>query len=252
MFTLESFSFYIMLSVLAPIIGAFSLLFLFIFEKRLDQLQKEKKELLLKQELQLAKYNQLNQQIQPHFFFNTLNVILSLARLNKKEELITSIEILSKYFKLKYTTVDPLISLEQEITYTQYYLSIQHLRFRNRVEYVWNIEENCLPFQIPPFLLQTLVENAFKHGIEKNPGPGKLIITLKEERDQVFLKVWNSVATSSKNSESKEGLGLENIEKRLQMLFPLDTVFIHLYAENQGVSVQVLWPKVKDRHHFTL
>jgi two-component system, LytTR family, sensor histidine kinase AlgZ len=96
MLTIEAFSIYIMLCVLAPLLGAFTLLFLFIFEKRIDILENQKREIALERELQTALYNQLNQEIQPHFFFNTLNSILSLARLDRKTELIRSIETLSK------------------------------------------------------------------------------------------------------------------------------------------------------------
>lgn len=85
MISLESFSIYIILCVLAPLIGAFTLLFLFIFEKRIDLIEKEKKEIAIERELQMALYNQLNQEIQPHFLFNTLNSILSLARLDRKK-----------------------------------------------------------------------------------------------------------------------------------------------------------------------
>lgn len=245
MITQESFSFYIMLSVLAPIIGAFSLLFLFLFEKRLDQLEKEKNELLLKQELQEAKYNQLNQQIQPHFFFNTLNVILSLARLNRKEELISAIEVLSKYFKFKYKQADPLITMEEEIQYTQYYLDIQRLRFRDRLDVVWSVEESCKASLVPPYLLQTLVENAFKHGLEKHPGQGKLIIILNEQRNKVYLEVWNSSSTALEALETQKddrGIGLHNIQKRLQMLFPKEEILIQLNEEAKGTSVQIFWP----------
>ncbi|MEG9295111.1 histidine kinase [Mangrovibacillus sp. Mu-81] len=245
MITQESFSFYIMLSVLAPIIGAFSLLFLFLFEKRLDQLEKEKHELLLEQELQEAKYNQLNQQIQPHFFFNTLNIILSLARLNRKAELISAIEVLSKYFKFKYKQTDPLITIEEEIQYTRYYLDIQRLRFRDRLDVVWSVEESCKASLVPPYLLQTLVENAFKHGLEKNPGQGKLIIILNEQRNRVYLEVWNSSAAAPESPDHEKddrGVGLLNIQKRLQMLFPQEEILIQLNEETKGTSVQVFWP----------
>ncbi|MGM0751577.1 MAG: sensor histidine kinase [Bacillota bacterium] len=246
MITQESFSFYIMLSVLAPIIGAFSLLFLFLFEKRFDQLEKEKNELLLKQELQEAKYNQLNQQIQPHFFFNTLNVILSLARLNRKEELISAIEVLSKYFKFKYKQTDPLITMDEEIQYTRYYLDIQRLRFRDRLDVVWSVGESCKSSLVPPYLLQTLVENAFKHGLEKHPGQGKLIIILNEQRNKVYVEVWNSSSSSALDDldtqKEDRGIGLHNIQKRLQMLFPKEEILIQLNEEAGGTSVQIFWP----------
>ncbi|MGM0923853.1 MAG: sensor histidine kinase [Bacillota bacterium] len=256
MITLESFSFYIMICVLAPLLGAFSLLFLFIFEKRLDQLKKEKTELMLKQELQEAKYNQLSRQIQPHFFFNTLNVILSLARLNRREELISSIEVLSKYLKFKYKETEPFITIEEEARYTQYYLDIQKIRFRERLEIIWKTENEVLSALIPPFLLQTLVENSFKHGLEKTPGNVKLIISIREENEHIQLDVWNTsspdVDCASYQEDDEIGLGLLNIQKRLQMLFPLRQTYLKLQQEEHGTNVQTLWPKllIEDRYNF--
>ncbi|PNB71571.1 sensor histidine kinase, partial [Pseudomonas sp. FW305-BF6] len=78
----EGFTLLIMLFILAPIMGAIALLFLFVFEKKIDLLENKNREIRLEQALQEAQYNKLNQQIQPHFLFNTLNVILGLARLN--------------------------------------------------------------------------------------------------------------------------------------------------------------------------
>ncbi|MBM7585706.1 sensor histidine kinase YesM [Bacillus pakistanensis] len=255
MLTLETFSVYIMLCVLAPLLGAFSLLFLFIFEKRLDQLKKEKNELLLEQELQEAKYNQLNQQIQPHFFFNTLNILLSLARLNRKEELISSIEALSKYFKFKYKKTEPFITINEEVQYTQYYLDIQKLRFRERLEIIWNIDEGVLNALVPPFLLQTLVENSFKHGLEKTPGKVRLKIFFKEENDSIHLEVWNSSTSFEDHSlyhgQGEHGLGLLNIRKRLQMLFPQKQTLLQLRHEEHGTSVQTIWPKVCLEGHYS-
>jgi two-component system, LytTR family, sensor histidine kinase AlgZ len=243
MITIEPFSIYIMICVLAPLLGAFTLLFLFIFEKRIDLLEKQTREIALERELQTALYNQLNQEIQPHFFFNTLNSILSLARLDRKNELIRSIETLSKLLKFKYQTSDTFISIAEELTYIGYYLEIQKTRFRDRLHFQIMTDSEVTKAIIIPFLIQTLVENAFKHSFEKYPGEANLKINICKVEGEVHVIVWNSshgIHELSKNG----GLGLENIGKRLELLFPNESTSIKLTTEENGTSVLVIFPYV--------
>ena len=135
MVPLETFSFYVLLCV-------FTITFIIIFERRIDSLRKETIKLNLEKELQSAQYYQLNQQIQPHFFFNTLNTMLSLARLDRKDDLITGLEVMSKFFKFKYTTNESLILVQDELDYVQNYLDIQRLRFSERLSVEVNVSNS--------------------------------------------------------------------------------------------------------------
>ncbi|WP_028401355.1 histidine kinase [Ectobacillus panaciterrae] len=243
MLSFESFSIYIVICVLAPLVGAFILLFLFIFEKRIDSLENQARELALEQELQKALYNQLNQQIQPHFFFNTLNVIMSLARLDRKRELIRAIEVLSMFMKFKYRTNDSLITIEDELRYTNYYLEIQRLRFGERLQFQINVEDETQHALTPPFLLQTLVENSFKHAFEKQAGPARLIISIHLDNHQVSLIVWNSAVQSEEAQTSLDtGYGIQNIKNRLRIIFPNSHTNVSLTHTKDGTSVEVIWP----------
>ena len=192
MMPLETFSLYVLICVLAPLVGAFTLSFVMIFERQIDNLQKEASKLVLEKELQHANYDQLNQQIQPHFFFNTLNTMLSLARLDRKEELIKGLEVMAKFFKFKYISHAMLIKIEDELSYVENYLEIQRLRFRDRLTVMKKVEENCEQALIPPFVIQTIVENAFKHGIEKNIGPSVLKINVFQTDGFMYIEVWNT------------------------------------------------------------
>lgn len=179
MLQLETFNIYILLCVIAPIIGAFLLTFIFIFEKQIDSLEEEKRHLELEQDLQRANILQLNQQIQPHFFFNALNSLLSLARINRKEDLVAGIEALATFFKFKYNDHDVLIALKNEVQFVESYLNIQQLRFGHRLTINKFIDNDALSVKIPPFIFQTIIENAFKHGFEKHVGPAELSIYIK-------------------------------------------------------------------------
>lgn len=244
MLSIETFSLYIMLCVLAPLLGAFTLLFLFIFEKRIDLLEKQTREIALERELQTALYNQLNQEIEPHFLFNTLNSILSLARLDRKIDLIRSIEALSKLLKFKYQTSDPFFTIEEELAYINYYLEIQKIRFRDRLHFEISADPNVTEAVIIPFLIQTLVENAFKHAFEKNVGDAYLKINIYEEENSVYIKVWNNSFNNDDENPRERGIGLENIIKRLKLLFPNENPSITLSNSENGTTVLAIFPIV--------
>jgi two-component system, LytTR family, sensor histidine kinase AlgZ len=244
MLTVDTFSLYIMIASLAPLIGAFTLLFLFIFEKRIDLLENQKREIALERELQTALYNQLNQEIQPHFFFNTLNSILSLARLDRKTELIQSIETLSKLLKFKYQTNNTFITVDEELTYVNYYLEIQKIRFRDRLHYEISIDPKVYQAVTIPFLIQTLVENAFKHSFEKFIGEAFLKTTIEKKEKAVHVTVWNNSPSRSDEQPHESGLGLENITKRLELLFPTGQTSVELINSDDGSSVLAIFPFV--------
>ncbi|ALC86760.1 hypothetical protein AM499_13680 [Bacillus sp. FJAT-22090] len=250
MMPLESFSLYVLICVLAPLVGAFTLSFVMIFERQIDNLQKEASKLALEKELQHANYDQLNQQIQPHFFFNTLNTMLSLARLDRKEELIKGLEVMAKFFKFKYITHASLIKVEDEIAYVNNYLEIQSLRFGERLEVSIHVEEQCEKALLPPFMIQTIVENAFKHGFEKNMGPARLKIIVYHSDGFLFLEVWNTYLIEPIN-EKKEykpeesGYGVRNIQKRLDLLFPTQVHYLQMSYVGNETLVEVKFPLTK-------
>ncbi|WP_419888803.1 sensor histidine kinase [Neobacillus niacini] len=242
MLTVEAFSLNIMIAALVPLLGAFTLLFLFIFEKRIDLLEKKTREIALERELQTALYNQLNQEIQPHFFFNTLNSILSLARLDRKTELIRSIETLSKLLKFKYQTNNTFITIDEEITYVNYYLEIQKIRFRDRLHYEFSIDPNVNQAITIPFIIQTFIENAFKHSFEKYIGEAFLKTTIEKRDKDIHITVWNNSVEGAEELTQERGLGLENITKRLELLFPDGKTSVQLINSDNGTSVLAIFP----------
>lgn len=242
MLTIEAFTLFIALCILAPILGALAVLFLLAYENRIDLLEKQKKEMALERDLQEALYIQLNQEIQPHFFFNTLNSMLSLARLGRKEELISGLENFSKLLKHKYITTDKTLSLRKELEYVEYYLAIQRIRFRERLEINWQTEPLALSALTIPYLVQTLVENAFKHAFEKNPGPAHLIISVNRKGSQVQIAVTNNLIVSTEDKENTTGIGLSNLENRLSLLFSKDKVSIENQINGEWITVSISYP----------
>ncbi|BFT69580.1 sensor histidine kinase [Paenibacillus sp. P36] len=244
MLSFEGFTLLILLFILAPIIGAITLLFLFVFEKRIDLLENKTKKIELEKELQQSLYNQLNQQIQPHFLFNSLNVILTLARLERTEELVRALEVFSQFLKFKYKTTEPVIPLREEIRYTEYYIEIQKLRFGARLTVTLTCEDDIQDAYIPPFVLQTIVENAFKHGLERKIGAVNLDIHFFLEQEMANLTVFDNGTMEQVEAaiEEKSGHGLDNIRRRLHLYFS-DHASLQIQSiPETGTKVQVKWP----------
>ena len=246
MLQLETFNIYILLCVIAPIIGAFLLTFIFIFEKQIDSLEEEKRHLELEQDLQRANILQLNQQIQPHFFFNALNSLLSLARINRKEDLVAGIEALATFFKFKYNDHDVLIALKNEVQFVDSYLNIQQLRFGHRLTIRKFIDPEALAVKIPPFIFQTIIENAFKHGFEKHVGPAELSIYIKKMDKFLLIEITNTqpnnTALQPSEEDLQQGYGLENVQKRLELIYGLENILFSTISEEQLYTVTIHVP----------
>ena len=166
---------------------------------------------LKEQELKLLKM-----QIHPHFLFNSLNTIYGFA-LKKGEETPKMILKLSNLLDyILYQIEKPSVSLENEIYHLQDYISLEKLRFHDTLQ-VNLIKESAVEnINIAPMMLIPFVENSFKHGAIVN---GVLVINIliKKIDDTLLFEVENSIIEKSK---SEGGIGLENIQKRLKMLYP--------------------------------
>ncbi len=164
------------------------------------------------------KLKYLKTQIQPHFFFNTLNNLyaLSLESSNKVPDVIIKLSKLMEYvlYDIEDTKFVPLI---KEIDYIQNYIEIEKLRFEN-VEVSINLESNIDEVKVPPLLLISFLENAFKHGGVNNNNL-KIKINCKIIDGSILDFVILNNFVLSPNSKEKKGIGLTNTKKRLKLIF---------------------------------
>ncbi len=165
---------------------------------------------LKEQELQFLKM-----QIHPHFLFNTLNTIygFALKKSDKAPEMILKLSSLLDY--ILYQVDKPLVFLQDEINHIKNYISLEKSRFQDSLKVDFLTESINDNLQIPPMLLLPFVENAFKHGTPKE-GILKVNINLQIDENYIYLKVVNS---AKMKEISKKGIGLQNIQKRLEMLY---------------------------------
>ena len=182
-----------------------------IFErKRTEQLQK----IQLRTEL-----NFLKTQIQPHFFFNTLNNLyaLSIEKSDKAPEMILKLSEIMQY--VLYDAKEPKIRLLKEINYIHNYLELEELRFGHSVKYNLDIVGNIDDVFVPPLLFLPFIENCFKHGTKENDHL-KVEINFEKIKEQLIFSVKNNF---NKNSEtipnSKHGIGIINVKRRLKLLY---------------------------------
>ncbi|MBS1515430.1 MAG: histidine kinase [Bacteroidetes bacterium] len=170
-------------------------------------------------EKQQAELNFLKSQINPHFLFNTLNNIYSLAR-DKSDAAPESILRLSKIlrFILKETRGE-FITVEQELKLISDYIELEKLRYDDTLEVSFNYEIEDVKQAIPPFLLIPFVENAFKHGVSEAGNSPFISINLSVNRKQLSYIVKNSSEPADQELKVKENIGLANLRRQLELLY---------------------------------
>jgi two-component system sensor histidine kinase AlgZ len=169
-----------------------------------------------------ARLSELQARIRPHFLFNTLNSAIALVREEpKKAE--TLLEDLSELFRSALIDQGDAVPLSQEIELAQRYLAIEEVRFGSRLRIQWSIDPASLDAKLPPLLLQPLVENAIKHGVEPSPTGADLKISSQRRGSTVVVKITNT--TPSGQGEHGHGLALKNVEDRLRLLHDVQANF---------------------------
>jgi two-component system, LytTR family, sensor kinase len=177
-----------------------------------QQLMKEKEKQYLETEL-----NFLKAQINPHFFFNTLNNLysLTLKKSDQAPEVVLKLSALMSY--MLYDSNSDKVSLNKEITYLHDYLDLEKLRFGQRLEVSFEMEGQIEEVKIPPMILILFIENSFKHGIKNNVNKIRIEISLKVEEGFLFFQVKNPIG--DKTSKGNTGIGLKNAARRLELLY---------------------------------
>ncbi len=175
------------------------------------------REAKLETQLLRAQLHSISAQLQPHFLFNTLNTITVLMHKNVHlaEQMIAG---LGDLLRLSIShAADELGTLDDELYFVERYLFLQHIRLANRldVRIDADAETRMLPF--PRFVLQPLVENAVKHGIDASDQPGEVSITADHVGERLILRIRNSVPDGI--AWRPDGVGLASVRQRLELLF---------------------------------
>jgi len=194
----------------------------------------------------------LQAQINPHFLYNTLDSIIWMAARRKHEEVMEMTSALAKLFRAIINRNNETVSVRVELEHISNYLSIQKMRYKDKLGYLIDVDPDMMEYQVPKIILQPIVENAIYHGIKNKPGLGTIRITgLIQDSDLVFIVEDNgigmdpeSIEQAMKSSEgSGQSIGLRNVNERIKL-------FGHEYGISlksepaAGTEVTIVLPKL--------
>ena len=168
---------------------------------------------------QRARWQVLQSQINPHFLFNTLNSVRASIDENPKQarQMVTH---LSEFLRYSLVCDDrQMVSLEEEVAIALDYLSIEKARFEDHLQVTCSVDADATEVAVPRFLLQPLVENAVKHGMTTSSMPLRIDICGWLEQNTLYIEVENSGDWSPKKTTNETGLGMRNLQERLEALY---------------------------------
>lgn len=188
------------------------------FRLIIDRIESDKKNKDTLNENLKTELSLLRSQVSPHFMFNVLNNMVALAR-KKSDQLEPSLIKLSQLLRYMLYETEHKVSLEKEVEYLRSYIDLQQQRFGNlvKVHQQFDIKDGSL--EIEPMLLIPFVENAFKHGTVMQTNP-EIHIVLHQHDHQINLMVKNKFINTDEIKDATKGIGLENVQRRLQLLYP--------------------------------
>jgi two-component system, LytTR family, sensor histidine kinase AlgZ len=185
-----------------------------------------------------ARLAELQSRIRPHFLFNTLNTALTLVRLDpgKAEGVL---EDLAELFRVAITESTDSVSLGEEVDLARRYLDIEQIRFGSRLHVAWELDAQAASARVPPLLLQPLVENAVRHGVEPSPEGGVIRVRTKVKLGRAVLSIANSVPKEP--SRPGHGMALKNVRERLRLMHDVAAQF-EMRQDQDVFRVQIVVP----------
>lgn len=172
-----------------------------------------------------AELQNLKSQLNPHFLFNTLNNIYSLIAFSpdRAQEAVHDLSRLLRY--VLYESSQPFVPLEKEFDFIRNYVELMRIRLPEHVELKTEISLQNPGVPVAPLLFISLIENAFKHGVSNNK-PSFIDLTIRQEGGRIVCSIWNSYfPKDTERDKSGSGIGLHNLRRRLDLLYPSRHIF---------------------------
>ena len=183
----------------------------------------------------------LKAQLNPHFMFNSMNSIRALVDEEPDRAKFAITQLSSILRNTLLMGKSKTVSIKDELSVVKDYLSLEGIRYEERLKVEYAVQDEVLGCEIPPMMIQTLVENAIKHGISKLPAGGNLLVSIGADADRIEVIVENSGTLQSANPET--GIGLRNTIKRLDLLYGNDSEF-SIKSITDKVITKFSFPKV--------
>lgn len=215
------------------------------------------------EEKRKSEFDSLQAQINPHFLYNTLDIIVWQIENEKQSEAVHTVTALARFFRLSLGKGKNIVTVRDEIDHVKNYLMIQHMRFKNKFDYEFDIAEDVLELPSLKLMLQPLVENAIYHGMEFMDGDGMIMVKAWRKEDELYLSVADNglgmtedkvemilTGKSTSGNGRGSGIGVKNVNERIKLYFgeayglTIDsepdegtTVIIHLPAKDEKESL---------------
>ena len=221
--------------------------------ERLVEKIKEDERKMRKADLRL-----LQEQINPHFLYNTLDTIIWLIEGNSPDKAVNMVVSLSEFFRLVLSKGKEYITIQDEELHIRSYLEIQQVRYRDILEYEIAIDPELYRYKILKLTLQPLVENSLYHGIKYKRAKGKILVSGTLEGDEIHLKVSDDGIGMEEEElaklqrdiqrpckETESGFGLANVNERIRMNFGTGYGITIHSSKGEGTCVEVVIPAVE-------
>ena len=196
----------------------------------------------------------LRSQINPHFLYNTLDSIIWMAEGGKNKEVVRMTSALARLLRQSISNDNERIPLQKEVDYAGSYLTIQKMRYKDKLEYEIEVDEDIKKEEIINLILQPLVENAIYHGIKYKGSKGLIKIVGYGEDDKIILKVIDNgigmdeaalkgIFDKSKESEGKNGVGVYNVQTRICLYYGAEYGLCFESVLGQGTTATITIPR---------
>ena len=198
----------------------------------------------------------LQNQINPHFLYNTLDSIIFMIEKNENEKAEQMIVALSKFFRISISRGKNIIPLKDEIEHVKNYLLIQKIRFGDQFSYSINVEETLYKYYVIKLILQPIVENAIEHGLDEYSNDGKIEIDGKEDEEFIILSIKDNgfgiseeklkeIEDSFHDKNIHKGVGLQNVYQRIKIYYGEKADIKINSVIDEGTTIFIYIPKRK-------
>ena len=218
-------------------------------ERRQEALRLELHASELQSQLVRAQLGVLKMQLQPHFLFNTLNAIMVLVRQKKSRQAEETLAHLSDLLRCVLEDVEAQeVPLRRELEYLQLYLSIEEVRFQDRLRVEISADPAILDAAVPQMVLQPVVENAIRHGVGRSSSAGRIKISAVRANDTLELRVhddgpgFSSDGSVGNHPTANQGIGLANTRARLKQLYCEEARLTTENGQPHGAVVTIILP----------
>lgn len=212
------------------------------------------------EDLRIAEFNSLQAQINPHFLYNTMDMINWMALQGQTDEISHAVQSLSRFYKLTLSRKKGISTIARELEHVTIYVQLQNMRYHDSIELITDIPDELSEYQIPKLTLQPVVENSILHGIlEKESKSGTIVITgWMENEDVVLLISDDGIGISpeilstilSGNGKSQSGgtnIAVYNTHRRLQILYGNDYGLTYSSNPGEGTEVEIRFPAHREK-----